>query len=55
MSIFRETMAYLLRQAICDQQAHEQAKGFTRDSSYLATLRNMLAAVERGEQITMET
>ena len=55
MNIFRETMVFLLRQAIQDQQSHEKQIGYTIDSAYLATLREMMKVVEAGGQIHMET
>lgn len=50
MDVSRETFRTMLHEAICSREKFEREElEYTRDSGYLATMREMLAKTEREE------
>lgn len=51
MIIHRSALEIALYNAIKTQEVREQVLGYTSDSGHLAVLRQMLKAVQQGEQL----
>lgn len=54
MTMLRENFREALLIAIRDQEIKQRAMGYTSDSGFLAGLRQVLAALDRGEWILIE-